>query len=262
MFQCSPCSPGKTAPQANCIYRLTWLGDLARIWATDSHFEPFEPNVWNSPLDTVTDPVLQPVGSLVSAFLDYRYTSVQGIWNDRFSINEPSSTTLTFQDQSFLAGAPCVTGSSRAVCIWGSSPNYLSSSWSVQERGRCRPASLAVPEERLAWIPSLCCQHPAIHGGGLQSCTWGKPGKSSRVQAKDTTVVWVFHHSQGLNGVRQAKQDSPEMQSLPVEDQLYFSANQGREMDVFISISAEHWFSRQRSDAVFHWLLWGRGGLA
>ena len=77
MFQCSPCSPGKTAPQANCIYRLTWLGDLTRIWATDSHFEPFEPSVWNSPLDTVTGPVLQPDGSLVSALLDYRYTSVQ-----------------------------------------------------------------------------------------------------------------------------------------------------------------------------------------
>ena len=54
--------------------------------------------------------------------------------------------------------------------------------------------------------------------------------------------------------MRQAKQDSPEMQSLPVEDQLYFSANQGRELDVFISISAERWFSRQRSDAAFHWL--------
>ena len=96
MSQCSPCSPRKTALQANCIYRLSWLGDLTRIWATNSYFEPFEPSVWNASLDTVTGPLLQPVGSLVSTLLDYRYTSVQGIAHNRFSINEPSGTTLTW----------------------------------------------------------------------------------------------------------------------------------------------------------------------
>lgn len=66
---------------------------------------------------------------------------------------------------------------------------------------------------------------------------WGS-GKSSRVRAKEAAVTLVSQHSPGPKGARPAKQDRlSEMQSLQVDEQLYFCANQETKMWMHMFIS-------------------------
>lgn len=59
--------------------------------------------------------------------------------------------------------------------------------------------------------------------------------------------------------MRRAKQDSLEMQSLQVDAQLYFCAQQGIKC-LCKCTSLKHCSSRQRSDPISHWLYWGWEG--
>lgn len=104
-------------------------------------------------------------------------------------------------------------------------------------------------EGRLQASPSLLLLSRGLPGSRhIAASTWPSMVEGCRSAHEETLVrVQGFRPRtplsfgvsiilKGLKHVRQAKQESPEMQSLPVEDQLYLSANQGREMGVFMSI--------------------------